>query len=195
VPHTGGAYRDVAAAIIDPGGTHELYFVFLRQPGDAELCRVNWLCFRGPGATLTARAPRVTQLRARRPANSITVEFDTVMDAASLAAAGNYALTGASILSVQPAPDQRSVTLATTPLAAQQSYVLALAGLRDLAGDAMAAGTRLPFKTVSTVLALNAAGPAFTGGDGTSYLADQFFPGGSAYTTANGIAGTPDGAL
>ncbi len=197
IPNTGGStsYGDVLTPVADPGGTRELFFVFLRNPGDTDLFRVNWICFRGEGATLTARLPRVAQVRARRPANTVTVEFDKIMDAATLGRFSNYTLTGATILSATPAPDQRAVTLATSPLAANQPYVLAISGVRDLAGDPIAPGTRIPFKTVSTVLAINAGGPAFSGADGTSYLADQGATGGATYATANGIAGTTDDAL
>lgn len=197
VPGTGGAatYADVFAPISDPGGTRTLYFVFLRNPGDGDLFRVNWISFRGPGATQTARPPRISQVRARRPANLITIEFDEIMDAASLANAGHYALTGATILAIQPAADQRSVTLATSALAANQPYVLSVSGVRDLAGDFIAPATRIPFKTVNTVLAMNVGGPAYIGADGTSYLAEQYVSGGATYFTNSPIAGTIDDAL
>jgi hypothetical protein len=52
VPNTGGAYSNVAASITDPHGTHALYFVFLRNPGDTNLFVLNWLEFQGPGLSL-----------------------------------------------------------------------------------------------------------------------------------------------
>ncbi len=63
IPNTGGvaAYGDCSAPIVDPGGTRELFFVFLRAAGDTALCRVNWICFSGPrrdedGQTAASRA-------------------------------------------------------------------------------------------------------------------------------------------
>ncbi len=117
------------------------------------------------------------------------------MEAASLAAAGNYAIGGASILSAKPGADRKSVALATGALFANRAYVLAVVGVRDLAGDAIAPGTRVPFKTQSTVLAINFGGAAFTGADGTSYLADQYFTGGAGYATGSPIASTSDDAI
>jgi glucose/arabinose dehydrogenase len=47
VSPTGGwqTYTDVTASVQDPGGTHELFFVFLRNPGDRDLFNVNWIDF------------------------------------------------------------------------------------------------------------------------------------------------------
>ncbi len=42
-------YRDVTTPIDDPGGTHELFFVFKRNPGDGGLFNVNWIDFHGRG--------------------------------------------------------------------------------------------------------------------------------------------------
>jgi cytochrome c len=52
VPATGGAYTNVTTTIADPGGTHELFFVFLRNPGDTGLFVLNWMEFQGDGISL-----------------------------------------------------------------------------------------------------------------------------------------------
>ncbi len=52
VPVTGGIYTNIAVSLADPGGTHTLYFVFLRNPGDVNLFVLNWLEFQGPGLGL-----------------------------------------------------------------------------------------------------------------------------------------------
>ena len=46
-------YRDVTAAIVDPGGTNELFFVFTNFPGASGLFNINWIDFIGPGIALT----------------------------------------------------------------------------------------------------------------------------------------------
>jgi len=53
IPATGGAYSNIAASIVDPHGTHTLYFVFLRNPGDTNLFALNWIEFQGPGLSLS----------------------------------------------------------------------------------------------------------------------------------------------
>ncbi len=51
-------YRDVTVPITHPGGTHELFFVFLNNPGNSGLFNVNWIDFHGDGiATVPAGAP------------------------------------------------------------------------------------------------------------------------------------------
>ena len=53
IPPTGGIYTNISVPISDPGGTHTLYFVFLRNPGDKNLFVLNWLEFQGPGLSLS----------------------------------------------------------------------------------------------------------------------------------------------
>jgi len=62
---TGGwqSWTDVTASIEDPGGTHELFFVFLNNPGDDGLFNLNYLKFRGKGMSLNAR-PEITSVSA-----------------------------------------------------------------------------------------------------------------------------------
>ncbi len=53
VGSTGGwqVYSDLAAPIADPGGTHELFFVFERNSGDDGLFNINWIDFQGAGVS------------------------------------------------------------------------------------------------------------------------------------------------
>jgi cytochrome c len=53
IPATGGVYTNITMPVTDPRGTHTLFFVFLRNPGDANLFAVNWLEFQGPGLSLS----------------------------------------------------------------------------------------------------------------------------------------------
>ncbi|MGH3005210.1 MAG: ThuA domain-containing protein [Gaiellaceae bacterium] len=61
VAPTGGwqTYKNVTAPISDPGGTHELFFVFYNNPGNDGLFNINWIDFNGKGVSLNA-APSVT---------------------------------------------------------------------------------------------------------------------------------------
>ena len=54
VPFTGGIYTNIPVPIIDPGGTHTLFFVFARNPGDQNLFVLNWLEFQGPGIGISS---------------------------------------------------------------------------------------------------------------------------------------------
>ena len=46
-------YRDVTAYIEDPGGTHELFFVFKNTPGASGLFNINWMDFIGSGISVS----------------------------------------------------------------------------------------------------------------------------------------------
>ena len=52
-PRTGNwqHYIDVGTAIEDPGGSHELFLVCKRSPGDTGLFNINWIDFHGRGST------------------------------------------------------------------------------------------------------------------------------------------------
>ena len=54
-------YRDVTAALTDPGGTHEIFLVFKNNPGDGGLFNVNWMDFHGPGLALDPGEPEGLQ--------------------------------------------------------------------------------------------------------------------------------------
>ncbi|MGH3385206.1 MAG: ThuA domain-containing protein [Nocardioidaceae bacterium] len=62
---TGGwqTWTDVTAPIEDPGGTHELFFVFVNNPGDDGLFNLNYLKFRGKGMSANGR-PEITAVTA-----------------------------------------------------------------------------------------------------------------------------------
>ena len=57
-------YTDLAAPIADPGGTHELFFIFRRNPGDDGLFNINWIDFEGPGVS---RPPITTKMAVSGP--------------------------------------------------------------------------------------------------------------------------------
>jgi cytochrome c len=69
---TGGwqSWKDVTVPIEDPGGTHELFFVFRNNPGDGGLFNLNYLKFRGKGVSLNAR-PEITAVSAEPPSGEL----------------------------------------------------------------------------------------------------------------------------
>jgi len=56
VPPTAGAYTNVTLPLADHGGSHDLYLVFKRNPGDTDLLRLNWLEFQGAGVGIPLQA-------------------------------------------------------------------------------------------------------------------------------------------
>ncbi|MES2920871.1 MAG: ThuA domain-containing protein [Verrucomicrobiota bacterium] len=194
-PSGAPGFRHIAAPITDPGGTHELFFVFKRNPGDTNLFRLNWICFHGNGATRVARAPRISAVDCSAPFNSITLKFDDLMDETWLSDPANYSLNQSTVVtSAIPAPDLRSVRLNTSTLNPAQGYILSVRNVRDLAGNAIA-HTQRPFRPQSVVRAINCSGGDFTSASGTVFTADQFYTGGNGAGTSDPIAGTSDDAI
>ncbi len=56
---TGGwqSWANVTADISDPGGTHELFLVFVHEPGSGGLFNLNYIVFEGPGVSVEAVEP------------------------------------------------------------------------------------------------------------------------------------------
>ncbi|MEO0446352.1 MAG: ThuA domain-containing protein, partial [Verrucomicrobiota bacterium] len=179
-------YLDFPAVVSNAlPGNHDLYFVFTNTPGALNLMRVNWIVFRGEGATLTAELPVATQVAASST-DTILVTFDQAMDLASLSNPSNYSLSGgATITTVTPANDQAGVFLLGSGLVEETTYTLTLNGLMDLAGDEMAPGTQESFLySLSTsggspVLSVNSGGNPVA----PDFVADQDFTGGSPFST------------
>jgi cytochrome c len=179
VTDTGGAYRDFTVGSLQnvPLGSTDLYFVFTRSSGAGDLFRLNWINFRGVGATSVPDRPRLTNVAMTAP-NTVLLEFNQAMDLVSLESMGNYGIDkGATITSVAPLPDQSGVMLTLSGLSQADYHTLNLTGLLDLAGDGIASGTRatflnLPSSPPQFVIGLNAGGPNFTDSAGNLYIAD-----------------------
>src|SRR5580765_573643 len=54
VPFTAGIYTNISVSIVNPGGTHTLFFVFARNPGDQNLFVLNWFEFQGAGLNISS---------------------------------------------------------------------------------------------------------------------------------------------
>jgi hypothetical protein len=85
-------------------------------------------------------------------------------------------------------------------LAASTTYTATLAAtIKALDGTPLAGPVSWSFATaapgVAAPVRVNTGGPAFTSGDGRSFLADKYFTGGSTYASTSAISGTSDPAL
>jgi len=137
-------------------------------------------------------------------AQKVSVVFDEPVEKGTAETIRNYTLdNGASVTSAALAVDERTVTLATTPLTRVVAYTLTVSGVKDKAGNAVPAKTARKFKYLPLVPLLNAgfespvvpaawpcngvfqAAPAkadwaFTGGQGYGGLGiDRFKDGGA----------------
>ncbi len=178
VSDTGSAYRDFGTILQNVlPGTRDLYFVFTRTPGATDLFRLNWINFRGTGATSIPDRPRLESI-SMPSANTVRLDFNQVMDLASLENPAHYAVNkGAAISTVSPLPDQSGVLLTLSGINDGTYYNLSLGNLMDLAGDGVPPGSQATFLNLPStpsefVIGLNAGGPDFTDSAGNLYLAD-----------------------
>ncbi len=179
VTNTGTAYRDFAATNLQnvPNGSADLYFVFTRTLGATNLFRLNWINFRGTGATFNPDRPRLSKVSMTAP-NVVRLDFNQAMDLGALEITANYTIDkGATILAITALPDQKGVILTVSGLTQVDYHTLNLTGLMDLAGDGIATGTRatflnFPLPPPEFVIGLNAGGSNFADSSGNLYIAD-----------------------
>jgi PKD repeat protein len=179
VTDTGSAYRDISVSNLQNvlPGSHNLYFIFTRTPGATELFRLNWINFRGIGATAIPDRPRLSSTTITAP-NTLRLIFNQAMDLSSLGNPANYAIDkGAIITAVTPIANQSGVVLSFSGLVQGGYHSLNLTGLMDLAGDSIAPSSQATFINLQAVppqfvIGLNAGGPNFTDSAGNLYIAD-----------------------
>jgi glucose/arabinose dehydrogenase/type 1 glutamine amidotransferase len=82
VEPTGGwqTWTDVTAPVTDPGGTHELFFVFVSDSGGGGLFNMNYLKFRGKGVSVNAR-PEIFAVDADPPEGELPYTVQLSADA------------------------------------------------------------------------------------------------------------------
>ncbi|MDP0489958.1 MAG: ThuA domain-containing protein [Verrucomicrobiota bacterium JB023] len=175
-------FQDFETALESPlPGSHDLYFIFNGAGESTDLMRLNWINFRGQGATVQPERPSVVHL-ATPVADTLRLTFDQAMDWSTLANPNNYVIDNSGlILAATPTPDQRAVDLLLGEVEVGSYYTITLEGLEDLAGDALAPQTAVTFlhRTADTStfeIGLNAGGPDYVDSAGQLYLADTSTP-------------------
>ncbi len=205
VPATGSAYRDFRTAISNPGGRHDIYFVFQNAANPTNLMRLNWLNFRGPGIASRRAGPVITAVEVV-DATRQRLRFDQPVDRDSAVAVARYGIDdGATISTVEVAGDQRSVILTLGNTTQGHYYHLDVSGILDLAGDPMTSSARAliaaPFSDpAGFAYGVNCGAPTAAGlyidPQGRVYYPDPYTASGtSVSTTTTAIANTTDDIL
>ncbi|MEO0793638.1 MAG: ThuA domain-containing protein [Verrucomicrobiota bacterium] len=177
VSPTGGndQYTDTTVSIAGTSTPIDLYFVFENTSNPSDIFRLNWIGFRGQGATTYAGLPQLTEAR-MLSSNFINLVFDQAMDYATTSDPSNYSLdNGATVTDVTISPDQESVTLTTTTLANGNYYNLSVSGCEDLAGDAIADSSFVLFNSNiqdAFFLGINAGGTQYEDSEGRVWFGE-----------------------
>jgi len=184
-------YRDgvqvgrVPSPAFDDTGLAELttyaYTVSAVNGAYAETARSAPVSVRTPADTTP---PIVVDVRTRADPKTVLVVFDEKVRKTSAEVAANYTVSdGVTVSKAALGSDGRTVALTVSDLDASITYTLVVENVVDLAATPHAvARSPRTFAYLRPVVAINCGGPRYVGADGTVYLEDTWFSGGSPDT-------------
>ena len=191
---TGGwnSWTTVESNLTDPGGKHDLYFVFKSTPGAKDLFSLNWVEFGGNGISTDNTPPTVNEVTVLNE-TSISIEFSEPVTSMSSESIGSYQIDGGVLISAaELQDDNRTVVLTTTTLSPSVEYIVFINGVQNLAGLDIAPGN-YTFRLFDSIR-INAGGPQITA-NGVTFSADQHANGGELFDNDVTIGGTSSQAL
>ena len=179
VPVTGTPERwtNVTAPITNPGGKHDLYFVF-KNPGAINLVDLNYIEFKGEGASTDPTPPNIYDVQVLSKTQT-RVRFNEPLDAVSSTASSNYFITGSvHISSVSLEEGRKSVLIDTSPLAVGVQYQLTISNIQNESGVPLSSSLVTPLILDEALIRINAAGP-LVDVNGVRWNANQYNAGGT----------------
>ncbi|MGI9551831.1 MAG: malectin domain-containing carbohydrate-binding protein [Aurantibacter sp.] len=194
VPNTGGASDWVAveSAFTDPGGKNDIFFVFNSSSGTQDIFNLNYVEFIGAGVSTDNSPPLVSNVEALG-STQVQVQFTEYVTQATAELASNYVIDGGiTVSSAVLQSDNLTVLLTVSPLSSNTTYNLTVSNVQNQAGIPIVTDS-YPFSIVNSVR-INVGGPQLTFGPDT-YIADQYFTGGSLFSASIPIDGTTDDEL
>lgn len=173
IPSTGSLneWVSIEAPITDPGGKHDLFFVF-KNPSGNNLFDLNYIEFKGNGVTVDNTPPSISSLEALSK-SQLSVKFNEQVNKSSAEQTTHYAINPEiSIVSATLQNDGRTVLLETTPIAAQQSYTLTVINVENVNGNIITQPHRENFTLEIPATRINAGGEEFSSESGMDFTAD-----------------------
>lgn len=195
VPSTGGNdnWLHIQTPITDPGGKHDLYFVFKNASASQDIFRLNYIEFLGDGVSEDNTPPEVHRVEADGN-NKVEVKFSEYVDEATAENTSNYVISdGITVQSAVLQEDGQTVFLNTSPLSSGIDYNLSVSNVQNTSGVTMVADSFSFF--VFNEIRINAGGDQITGPGGNIFEADVYFNSGGEYSKTVPVAGTDDDTL
>ena len=196
VPSSGSVnnWVNVEVPISDPGGKHDLYFVFKRNPGDVNLFDLNNIEFIGTGVSVDQTPPNIYSIKGISH-NLLSIKFNESLDKTTSEQKGNYSINNSvDILSATLQADRKTVILNTSSIQQEVSYELTVRNIKNETGIALNQDIIKSFVLDKVLFRTNSGGPSLQFGS-ELWKADQYFTGGTVYTTTNPISNTTNDAL
>ncbi|MBU3024430.1 malectin domain-containing carbohydrate-binding protein [Zobellia galactanivorans] len=194
VPNTGGAsnWEYVETNFVEPGGKHDLYFVFKNPTSQQNSFDINFIEFVGAGVSVDMSPPLVNSVRVNTP-TEVRVVFSEYVTASTAEQLSNYTINnGVTISSAELLSDNRTVILSTSSLDSGITYEINIKNVKNTSGISIVAEDH----SLSTINAIRIN----VGGDQTVlddqiFLADTYASGGNQFDAAIPINGTTDDTL
>lgn len=179
IPVTGNLNRwtNVKAAITNPGGKHDLFFVF-KNPGAINLLDLNYIEFDGAGISVDNTPPNIYEIKVLSP-NTVKIRFNEALQKSSAINVGNYVINNdVKISSVVLGEDLQTIYLFTSPLEIDQANQITISNIRNTSGIAPPSSLIASFTLNAALVRINAGGP-LVDVNGVEWLSSRFNSGGA----------------
>lgn len=180
IPVTGAEDRwtKISAPIVDPGGPHDLYFVF-RRPGAINIVDLNYIHFKGAGISTDATPPKIYSVKVTSP-NEVVVKFNEALEKLAATTVSNYSINnGIQISAVKLLEDKQTIRIQTSPMSIGVQNQLTISVIRNESGIALAGPITQAIALDQALVRINAGGPLEDFG-GIQWLASKYNTGGTA---------------
>jgi len=189
VPVTGSAnnWIDVESTFSNPGGKHDLYFVFKNNGGQQDIFDLNYIEFIGSGVSVDNSPPTIDGFEVLSSTQTI-IDFNEYITESTAESVTNYSINnGINTLSAELQPNNTSVLITHDPLTTGNSYQLGIQSVQNQSG----------LSIIAQVLQLSLFDPIAINVGGLDiqatpnyFIADQYANGGSIFTRQIAISNT-----
>ncbi|MEO9891023.1 malectin domain-containing carbohydrate-binding protein [Aurantibacter sp.] len=194
IPDTGSnsTWLDIVSTFTDPGGKHDLYFVFKSSSGQQDIFDLNYIEFIGTGVSTDNSPPEVNELTSIN-STSTSIKFSEYVSESTAEQTANYSINNSiSVSSADLLPDNRTVVLTHSIINTDASYEVSISNVKNLAGLSVVQNSYQ--LSVFTPIRINVGGGEVTA-NSTTYAADSYTTGGSLYNRSIAIGNTSDDLL
>lgn len=195
VPSTGGNdnWQYLQTPITNPGGKHDLFFVFKNSSVSQDIMRLNYVEFMGSGVSVDNTPPTVHKVEPNGT-NNVQIKFSEYVSQSTAENISNYSITnGVTVQSAILQADGQTVLLNTSPLSEGINYSLNISNVQNTSGLSVDPDSYSFF--VFEEIRINTGGNQITGPGGEIFDADEYFNTGYIYSNEVDIANTEDDEL